>query len=160
MDELINRIFSGSQAKAIKELKEDSDCQRVLNEQIAKEFNKNDDILVENPVSQLTLIISESPFATSDNECVEVTKIVVWGLDKLDILPSIIEHEGQELAYRCLLSLSLFKEKMEKKWRFHGAPNPDFYREAGITSFHRIGSYEISEHFYQWEHFMRDLFKK
>jgi hypothetical protein len=160
MDELINRIFSESKAKAIKKLKKDEDCKNILNKQIAKEFNKNSDFIAENPVSQLTLIISNPPFATSEHECFEITEIVVWGLAKTDILPSIVEHEGQELAYRCLLSLSCFKDKMEKKWKYHGAPNPDFYREAGITSFHQIGSYEISEHFYQWEDFIGELFKK
>ena len=67
------------------------------------------------------------------------------------------EQEDREFAYKCLISLSLYKQALiHKKERF-GAPDPSFYRAEGQRSFLRIGMPEISSHFMKWECFLNDM---
>lgn len=70
----------------------------------------------------------------------------------------ISEHQGKSLAYRCLISLGLFKAAMERRCDRHGAPSPYFYRTIGIVSFNNIGMLEISSHFLGWEMFLSEMF--
>lgn len=100
--------------------------------------------------------MSLSPFADSEKECFDIAEIVYWGIQKTDILPLVTKHNGKELAYRCLISLSLFKKIMIKKCNRYGAPSIVFYRNVGIKTFNLIGQEAISDHFYKWENFISE----
>ena len=82
----------------------------------------------------------------------------IGGIRQVDILPMITEHQGRELAYRCLISLGIFKDALRTRSDRRGAPSPDFYRTIGILSFNQIGMTEISSHFIGWESFLAEMF--
>lgn len=158
MDSLIDNLFSESQANAIRTLWEDTSSRKLIQKEIGKQLLNNDQIINQLPLTQLMFVSSLSPFANSDKECYSVAEIIYWGINRIDIMPRISEHNGKELAYRCLLSLGFLKQSLTKKWERHGAPSPSYYRQAGIQSFHNIGMEDISGHFIKWENFLGEFF--
>jgi len=160
MDTLINDLFPESQVKAINQLLKDPTdptSKTLIQKEIGKELIKNNEI-INSSFPQLISITSLSPFASSLTECENVSYIIIWGLKKINILPLITEHENEELAYRCFISLSFFKKALIKRYERYGAPNPNFYRNIGVKSFESLGMNEISNHFNKWEMFLEEMF--
>lgn len=155
---LIDKIFRPSQAEAIRKLWEDKDSKALLKREIAKQLLKDESVLVDLPLSQIMFLMSLSSFASSENECYDVAGVIYWGISQDDIFPLITEHTGKELAYRCLISLSLFKSCMEEKTKRRGAPDIKYYRLVGINSFNVLGKTDIGSHFCQWESFIGEMF--
>lgn len=158
MAALIDRLFVKSQADAIRTLWEDTSSRSLIKKEIAKTLLDNDQIINEFPLTQLMFIMSLSPFADSENECNNVAEIIYWGIHRIDIIPMVTEHNGKELAYRCLISLGFFKPILVRRWKRQGAPSPDFYRQVGIESFKRIGMVDIGNHFGKWEGYIGEFF--
>lgn len=157
MAAFIDKLFNKSQADAIRKLWEDTSSRSLLQKEIGKELLNTDQIINELPLTQIMFMMSLSPFANSEKECFDVAEIVYWGIEKNDVLPLVTKHNKQELAYRCLISLSLFKKVMIKKYERYGSPSPDFYRNVGIQSFSLIGKQDISSHFCKWESFIGEM---
>lgn len=158
MSTLIDRIFNATKAEAIRKLWEDQSSRNELTKQIGMQLLKNSDFIDDMPATQIIFITSLAHFASNQQECYDVAEIIMWGLKKNDILPSIIDHHEKELAYRCLLSLGFFKNMLIKKCNRYGAPSPDFYRRIGTAAFLYIGKKDIGKHFHQWEHFLEEFF--
>ena len=159
MSALIDKLFPQDKANAIRKLWEDKSSRLLLEREIGKCLVEHEGIIEELPLTQLMLITSLSPFASSARECYDVAEIIYWGIKQEDILPRVTEHfDSKELAYRCLISLGLFKKVIISKCERYGAPSPKFYRGIGVTSFKRIGKENISSHFVQWESFMSEFF--
>jgi hypothetical protein len=158
MSTLIDRVFSKSDADAIKKLWQDNSSRLLLMQEVGKKIVESDQVLNELPLSQLTFIVSLSPFAESDEERNNVATIIYWGINRTDILPMITEHRGKDLAYRCLISLGFYKNQLTLRCERRGAPSPSFYRKVGIATFDQIGMAEVGRHFTQWEYFMNDFF--
>ena len=158
MSALIDKLFTKPQADAIRHLWEDKNSRLLIEQEIGKQIIQHDDIIHELPLTQIMFITAMSPFASSSNECHNVAEIIYWGINRTDILPYISEHQGKELAYRCLISLGLFKKALNYRCNRRGAPSPDFYRNIGISCFAQIGEEDISEHFAQWEGFLGEMF--
>jgi hypothetical protein len=158
MGSLINKLFDESQTNAIQKLWDDKDSRFLVQKEIGKKLLDNKEIIDELPLTQVMFIVSLSNFADSETECYSVAEIIYWGLHRIDIMPRITEHNGKDLAYRCLISLGFFKKGLIKRWERHAAPSPSFYRQVGIQSFENIGMRDIGNHFYQWENFMGEFF--
>lgn len=158
MRALIDKLFSKDPADAIRKLWEDENSRLLIQKEIGKELLNNDSIIDDLSLVQLMLITSLSHFAESEDECHDVASIIYWGFNKPDILPLITEHEGKELAYRCLISLGFYSEALHKRCQRYAAPSPSFYRAVGISSFKQIGKDNIGLHFYQWENFISEMF--
>lgn len=158
MPAFIEQLFSKKDVQLIRSLWEDQSVRSLLQKEIGKKLIDQNKIVSGPPLTQIMLVVSLSPFAESDKECNDISCIIFWGIDKADIFPLITEHKNKELAYRCLLSTSLFKEHMDKKWKYHGAPSTDFYRKVGIQTFKNIGMEDIGNHFDQWGSFINEMF--
>lgn len=158
MPALLDKLFSRSQADAIRILWKDKNSRLLIQREIGKQLLCHEEIIDDPPLTQFLLIASTSPFASSDTECSEIASILYWGIRQVDILPMVTEHQGKELAYRCLISLGIFKEALRERCDRHGAPSPDFYRIVGVSSFNRLGMTEISSHFTGWESFLSEMF--
>ena len=65
------------------------------------------------------IIFANADFANSDAERVEVAGIFRTYIFKRDIFPLASQHEGRDLACRCLVSLGLFRKRMEYHCRYH-----------------------------------------
>jgi len=157
MEAFIDKLFPGSQANAIRALWYDFSSRCLLEKTIGKKIMEYDGILIDLPLTQLMFISSMSPFASNADECHDVAEILYWGIHNSDVLPLITEHNGEELANRCLISLSLFKRALITKCERHGAPSPDYYRNVGIRAFIGIGREDIGNHFKLWEHFIGEM---
>lgn len=130
----------------------------LIEREIGKQILDYQDIIKELPLTQLMFVASMSPFASSSNECYTVAEIVYWGINTKDILPMVSEHKGKELAYRCLVSLGIFKKAIIHRSERHGAPSISFYRNLGVSTFIQIGEEDIGNHFQQWENFLSEMF--
>ena len=47
---------------------------------------------------------------------------------------------------------------MEKRWKYHGAPSPSYYRQASKSTFKKYGQDDIAAHHEKWEGFLGELF--
>jgi len=163
MKDILKRLFK-DQANAADILLADSATCDQIELEIAKAILNEDEIVVENPISQLRVIVSSmSPFASSKDECNDITDIIIWGMKSSDdvvdkIIPMITEHQGYELAKRCLISLSFFEQHMFNRWQRTAAPSPDFYRKVGISSFKTSGHSDIGYNFDNWSFFIKEFF--
>lgn len=155
---LVNSLFSSTQIESIIKLWQDKNSRLLIEKEIGKHLLESDEILTESSFDQILVITSLSPFASSDDERQSVAHIIYWGIKRGDMLPLCTEHQGKELAYRCLISLGFFKRALIERHKRHGAPSPDFYREVGIEAFNRARMVEIGNHFYKWESFINDIF--
>ena len=116
------------------------------------------DILPFRSHEELLPIIAMAPFSHSDEDNMIIVSIVAWGSDKTNVLPYVSEYQGKELAYRCLLSLALFKEAIEYRRQRHGAPGVKYYRVTGQNEFYKLNMNSIGDHFEQWECFLGEVF--
>lgn len=159
MAALIDKLFPEAEANAIRKLWEDKNSRLLIQQEIGKTLISQENIIEELPLTQIMFITSLSPFASSEKECYNVASIIYWGISKDNILPYITDQqETKELAYKCFISLGMFKQALVRRWERHGAPSPRFYREVGIKSFRLIGMHDIGDHFMQWESFMSEMF--
>lgn len=74
------------------------------------------------------------------------------------MVPSLIEDRGLNFAYKTLMSLSFQPQFLENKWKYHGAPKPDYYRNISKIVFSRYGEKNIAAHHEQWERFLGEMF--
>lgn len=77
----------------------------------------------------------------------------------IDIIPMVSEHQGEELAARCLVSLGFFRERMNHLTDYHGDPAPKFYMAVGKKEFSRAGRFQVAGHLEDWTDFMHERFK-
>lgn len=129
----------------------------MLLKSMGQKLLQKDEIFAIDSMGQILLLVANAPFIQSDEECMQISNIVQWGIKKTNILPLVTEHKEKDLAYRCLLSLGFFRPALERRTKYHGAPAAHFYRETGIQEFKRIGFVEISEDFTKWECFLSEM---
>ena len=158
MEALIDSLFSKPQADAIRKLWVDKDSRLLIEKEIGKQMFENHELLTQLPLTQLMFMMSLANFSSSQEECYDVASIVYWGIGTTDIIPLVSEHNNKELAYRCLITLGLFKKAMIRRQNRFAAPSVTFYRRAGINSFRLIGMVDISKHFCLWEQYLGEMF--
>jgi len=158
MASLIDSLYNKHDAELIHSLwEDDASIHYIVRQQIGTKILAAPNTLIDSePDSQIMCIVSLAPFADSEDECVTVSGIICWGYRRPDVSPLVTEHQGKELAARCLLTLSFFRGVLERRFR-HGGPSPDFYRRVGMKAFHDIGMEELVAHFRKWETFLPEV---
>jgi hypothetical protein len=157
---LIEELYSEKDCKIIKKLfLEDHTSKISLREAIGnKIIIEKDKILTTNPLDALCLICLTAKFAASEDECHRVAITIYQFFDKpKDLIPSLIDDIGLEFASKTLISLSFCAKSLEKRWKYHGAPSPSFYRQISKTIFNNHGQKDIAAHHEQWEGFLGEL---
>lgn len=155
--EIINQLVSNKEKDAVCNLLQDDNSKLLLLKSLGQRLLQKDEIFIMDSIGQIILLIANAPFLRSEEECMQITNMVQWGIKRTNVLPMITEHKNKELAYRCLLSLGFFKEAVEKRTKYHGAPSVSFYRNIGINQFKNIGFLEISEDFQKWEYYLGEI---
>ena len=157
---LIEQLYSPEQCQAIKRLyKQDSSTHRLIRDAIGTKLITEDKVITSKPIDVVCLMCLTSKFASSDDECHRVAITVYQYYDKPNnLLPSITEDFGLEFAYKTLIALSFQAKAMEKRWKYHGAPSPKYYRQASKVTFCKYGQDDIAAHHEQWEGFLGELF--
>lgn len=157
---LIDELYSNSECEKIKLLySTDPESRDLIMKSIGmKIVEQNETFLTSSPLDILGLICSTASFASSKEECLAVAIIIHKGLSYTNPLPYILDDPGFTLAEKTLTSLSFFRRAMEKRTKFHGAPSPNFYRQASVLLFKRNNHEDIAEHHVQWEGFLSEMF--
>ena len=157
---LIEELYSRDDQQRIVSLYKDDPSfwgilKKVIGEKILEEQKK---VLLAKPLDVLSLICLTSKFATSEDECHRVAVIIYEYTLEEDPLPYLLNDHGIKLSKKALMALSLFKNALIKRWKYHGAPKPEFYRSASINNFISSGHKDIAAHHTKWEGFIGELF--
>ncbi|MBT3404849.1 hypothetical protein HN832_02040 [archaeon] len=158
MKELIRNLFPVKQAGAMNYLWEDDPALRLsVAKSVGTKLLSKEAIYSDAP-SQVMALMSLASFANSDQECIHVAGAINKLVTSRDPLPLVSVHRGYALASRCLISLGMFYKGIEHRHKYHGAPNPSFYRKIGKQTFDTIGQKGIAGNFEKWETFLQEIF--
>ncbi len=158
---LIEELYGKEDCETIKQLfLEDISSHLSLREAIGnKIILEKEKILTTNALDALCLICLTSKFASSEDECHRVAITIYQFIDKpINTLPSLLEDSGLHFASKTLMSLSFRAKALEKRWKYHGAPSPSFYRKVSKAIFSNNDQKYIAAHHEQWEGFLGELF--
>jgi hypothetical protein len=157
---LIGELYDSKDQEAIKRLYKDDPSfwgllKKTIGNKIIEEQKK---VLMSKPLDVLSLICLTSSFADSEDECHRVAVIVYEYINEEDPLPYVHRDVGIKLSKKALMALSLYNNALERRWRDHGAPRPDFYRNLSIATFNTYGHQDIAAHHRKWEGFIGEFF--
>lgn len=107
--------------------------------------------------SQILILFSQAKFA-QDEEKVYVASVFRRHIFDKDIIPLVTEHSNHQLAEKCLVSLSFFREYMEQKRKRYSAPSPEYYERVGIQTFERVGRVDVATNFKLWTEYSKQVF--
>lgn len=158
---VISQIFEDSECSAIKKLyADDPQSRKGLKEAIgSKIITEKDKIITSSLIDVLFLMCLTAKFASSEDECYRVAISVYQFYNKPhdDLLPSLMTDRGLAFANKCLIALSFCSQALEKRWKFHGAPSPTYYRQMSKTVFINNKQQDIADHHEQWEGFLGEI---
>ena len=163
MSTLIEELYTKSECEHIKKLfLEDTSIRDHIKKAIGSKIvlEKDNKILVSNSLDIIYLVCLTSEFASSDDEChrIAITIHQFLRLTNEPILPYIHIDQGMVFACKTLLALSFWSKALERRWKYHGAPSPKYYRQISKHIFNTHGQKDISVHHEQWEGFLGELF--
>lgn len=157
----IDQIFSKKECIAIKQLyTDDPQSHKSLRDAIgARVITEKDKIITANLLDVLFLMCLTAKFASSEDECYRVAVTMHQFYNKPDELsfPSLETDRGLIFASKCLITLSFHFRSLEKRWKFHGAPSPDYYRQTSKATFASNNQKDIASHHEQWEGFLGEI---
>ena len=157
---LIGELYNNEDRETIKSLYKDDPSlwgllKKAIGDKIMKEQKK---VLLSKPLDVLSLMCLTSTFATSEDECHRIAVIVYEYMNEDEPLPYVHRDVGMKLSKKALMALSLYGNALEKRWRLHGAPKPEFYRKISIATFNSHGHRDIAAHHRKWEGFIGEYF--
>jgi hypothetical protein len=161
MVNLIDELYTAKEGSSIKSLfLEDPDLKKSILDAIgSKVFLDKHKILLSKPIDIIYIVCLMSKFASSEDECFRVAvSIFQHFTNTKNILPMMSEDKGLLFATKTLISLSFHLPALKKRWEFHGAPSPDYYRQISKTVFCIYGQEDLAEHHEQWENFLSEFF--
>jgi hypothetical protein len=173
--ETLYDLFPEQSRDAIKSLSEDSEFQKQLPALVLERIEKSANRVLPIESDMLPLFFSRAGFAESEEIYKMANLFGRYFSHRGGFLPLAIDYlgdleklkrdnrskrsfvlEGEDFASRCLFSLSLFYEALNKLYSNKGAPHPEFYREVGKRTFASVGEDSIAENFDRWEEFIRE----
>jgi len=160
MPVLIQELYNEKEQQDIKKLyRSDPSIHELLKkafgEKILKEKSK---VLITNPLDVLCFICLNSPFADNENECYTVSVLLYKNIKTLNVLPLVTEEHGMNLASKCLVSLSLFKDRLEWRRQRYGYPGADYYRKVSKLILKQHEHTNVANHHKLWEQFIGEMF--
>jgi hypothetical protein len=173
--ETLYDLFPEQSQEAIKSLVDDPEFQRQLPSLILNRIERSSGEVLPVEKEMLPLFFSRADFAEAEETYKIANLFSHYFFHRGRFLPLAVDHladigdlkrknrltertyshKAKDFASRCLFSLSLFYEALE---RLHnkGAPHPSFYREMGKRTFARVGEEAIADNFENWEEFVRE----
>ena len=158
MKSILQQLVPLKELDSVNKLICDKECTFSMLKALGQKMMGKEDVFTTDSEGQMLLIIATAPFVKSEEECVQVTHIINWGMTETNIFPMITEHKDKDLAYRCFISLSFFHSDMERRNKYHGSPSVDFYRSVGIQTLKQIGYEDVSDDFCKWECYLSEIF--
>ena len=158
MKTLIDEIYTEQECSHIKTFfSEDTSLRDIIKKAIGdKIILSSEKILLSNPLDIIYLICLTSKFATSDEECHRVAITVYQFIEKTDDCLPYLSEDGCTLLFasKVLMALSFRVKALEYRWKYHGSPSPNFYRQISKQIFTNNGQADIAKHHEQWDGFL------
>jgi hypothetical protein len=157
---LVDQLYDLKNSEALKALYETDPTSRPSIKQAigSKLITDSSKILVSNAIDALFMICLTAKFADSEDECNRVAITIYQYHDKTkELIPSLVSDQGLKFASKCLISLSFQPQALERRWKYHGAPKPDFYRQLSKTVYKTFDQKDIAAHHEQWEMFLGEV---
>jgi len=157
---LVEQLYDAKNSKALQELyKTDPSLRPSIKQALsAKLITDRSKIITSNAIDALFIICLSAKFADSEDECNRVAITIYQYHDKTkETIPSMLSDEGLKFASKCLISLAFYPQALEKRWKYHGAPKPDFYRQLSKTVYKTFDQKDIAAHHEQWEAFLSEV---
>lgn len=157
---LIKQLYDAKNCEALKSLYEtDPSCRPSIKQAIgSKLITDSSKIIISNAIDALFMICLTAKFADSEDECNRVAITIYQYHDKTrEMIPSIASDMGLVFANKSLIALSFHPQALEKRWKYHGAPKPDFYRQLSKTVYKTFDQQDIAAHHEQWEAFLSEV---
>ena len=161
MTTLIEELYTPQECIIIKEFfNQEDDLKSVIVEAIGtKIILEKDKILLSKPLDIIYMVCLTAKFASSEEECHRVAITVFQHFNKPKMsLPMISEDFGLIFATKTLIALSFHLKALEHRWKYKGAPTPEYYRKISKATFEIHGQQDIAAHHEQWEGFLGELF--
>lgn len=160
MPVLIEELYTGKEQQDIKKLyKEDLSVHEMLKKAFGEKIlASKEKVLTTNALDILCFLCLNSPFADDENECYTVSVLLYKNIKTLDILPLVTEEHGLNLASKCLVSLSLFRDRLEWRRQRYGYPGADYYRKVSVLILKQHEHINIARHHKLWEQFIGEMF--
>ena len=158
---LIEELYTPQERIIIKEFfNQDEELKSAIVEAIGtKIILEKDKILLSKPLDILYMVCLTAKFASSEEECHRVAITVYQHFNKPKIsLPMVSEGTDLAFATKTLIALSFHIKALEHRWKYHGAPTPEFYRKISKATFEIHGQRDIAVHHEQWEGFLGEMF--
>lgn len=157
---LIEQLYDAKNCTALRNLYEtDPDSRPSIKQAIgSKLITDSSKIIVSNAIDALFMICLAAKFADSEDECNRVAITIYQYHDKVkEVVPCMSSDFGLKFSSKCLIALSFYPQSLEKRWRYHGAPKPGFYRELSKTIYRTFDQNDIAAHHEQWEAFLGEV---
>jgi hypothetical protein len=160
MPVLIQEIYDEKDQQSIKKLyREDASLHEMLKKAFGQKIlEKKDKVILSNALDTLCFLCLNSPFADDENECYTVSVLLYKNIKTINILPLVTEEHGLNLASKCLVSLSLFKDRLEWRRQRYGYPGADYYRKVSTLILKQYDHNSIAKHHKLWEQFIGEMF--
>jgi hypothetical protein len=162
MKSLLEELYSPSECKTIRSmlLSETDSTKKIILEAVGNKVALDQEkILTSNPIDILYMICLTSKFASSEEECHRIAITVYQRYrETQNFLPMLSKDTGIIFATKTLIALSFHAKALEHRWKYHGAPKPDFYRKISKATFITHGQKDIASHHEQWEGFLGEMF--
>lgn len=160
MPVLIQELYSKEEQQDIKKLyRSDPSIHEMLKKAFGQKIlESKNKLLTTSPLDILCFLCLNSPFADDENECYTVSVLLYKNIKTLDILPLVTEEHGLDLASKCLVSLSLFRDRLEWRRQRYGYPGADYYRKVSILILKQHEHSNVAKHHKLWEQFIGEMF--
>jgi hypothetical protein len=158
---LIEQLYNSKNCEALKnlyqtDLESKTSIKKAIGTKLATDSEK---IVTSNAIDVLFLVCLTASFADSEDECNRVAITIYQHHDKVkQTIPSLLLDQGLVFANKSLIALSFYPQALEKRWKYHGAPKPEFYRKASKMGFKIHGQKDIAAHHEHWEAFLGEMF--
>lgn len=157
---LIDQLYDAKNCEALKNLYETDPSSRPSIKQAigSKLITDPTKIIVSNAIDALFMICLAAKFADSEDECNRVAITIYQYHDKTkEMIPSLAGDYGLVFSSKCLIALSFHPQALEKRWKYHGAPKPDYYRQLSKSIYKTFDQNDIAAHHEQWEAFLSEV---
>ena len=157
---LVKQLYDAKNCEALQELYlTDPESRPSIKQAIgARLITDKDRIITSHAIDALFMICLAAKFAESEDECNRVAITIYQYHNKTkETIPCMSSDQGLKFANKCLIALSFHPQALEKRWKQHGAPKPDFYRQLSKTVFGLYEQRDIAAHHEQWEAFLGEV---
>jgi hypothetical protein len=157
---LVEQLYDDANSKALQELfKTDPSSRNLIKQAIGTKLITDQNVIItSNAIDTLFLVCLTAKFADSEDECNRVAITIYQYYDKTsDMVPSLVSDRDLKFASKTLMALSFRPQALEKQWKYHGAPNPNYYRQLSKTIYNIWNQKDIAAHHEQWEAFLGEI---